>query len=156
MEERKHQVAVMGQVHTKAEKVFAWLGSGYEAVVKALSGIDRYRDSLDFFVQNLHELIAKEYRSGIWVIQEFVLGREFEIWSGAYKIDGYQQSPLFLRYTKSNTSPFSPTILPILFVPTILSNSILSHLLKTTLTPASTLLVSPLSTLFATIPSTSS
>jgi hypothetical protein len=55
--------------------------------------------------------------------------------------------PIDTFYTKSNTSPLSLHILPTLFPPTILSSSILSHLLKHTLTLASAVLISALSIL---------
>jgi hypothetical protein len=59
-------------------------------------------------------------------------------------------------YTKSKTSPLSPTMRPTLLVPTILSNSILSQRLKHTLTPPSARLISARSTVLAMKPTTSS
>jgi hypothetical protein len=90
VEERNQQVVMMGEVYTKAGKVITWLGSGYEATIQALERFDRNRNSLEFLAQHLDELSANDYWSRVWIIQEFVLGRELEIWSGAIRVIGHR------------------------------------------------------------------
>jgi hypothetical protein len=97
--ERNHQVGMMGEIYSKAAKVVAWLGSDNPIVELDIS-LTHGRD-LEYLMRDLRtsndarwqeqfdaiqELSARAYWKRLWILQEFVLAREIEIWCGQQTI----------------------------------------------------------------------
>lgn len=92
--ERNHQVVLMGKIYSNAAKVIAWLGLGPENVANAVRGL---KDSIlmdsnktrdwSSFTENVVQLTKSDYWTRLWIIQEFVLSKQVEIWCGSEKMN---------------------------------------------------------------------
>lgn len=97
-DERSHQVSIMAGIFSDAESVIAWLGVGVEQDVRIVSEYARDTESSQHLAllesapeilrQSVERVLQAEYWSRLWIVQEFVLGRSVELWSGEYRLDG--------------------------------------------------------------------
>jgi hypothetical protein len=95
--EKSHQVAMMGDIYSKAAHVLVWLGPATKAITHTFNKMMQY-DENEFHVPNVNywdpmvghgieELKALEYWHRLWILQEFLLAGRIEIWCGSYKFD---------------------------------------------------------------------
>jgi hypothetical protein len=107
VQERNHQVALMGIVYSKAAMVIAWLGSSSEQA-SAIDALNHCKSLSDLqLATSLYLLCANQYWSRIWIVQEFVLCRKLELWSENARVDGQVFCELFslrLDVTKSKVT----------------------------------------------------
>lgn len=85
-DERSHQVAMMGQIYSKADKTLAWLGLQNEALAQMFEVIasnTALQDQFTPITKGLQELFQYEYWTRIWVVQEFSLSRSVSIRCGS-------------------------------------------------------------------------
>lgn len=94
--ERNHQVAMMGDIYSRASCVIVWLGTGYSNTLEKLETcLDHYRP-LDY--ESCKKLCSKDdfiyeevsflpYWSRAWIVQEYYLARRKDIWYGSLIID---------------------------------------------------------------------
>jgi len=90
--ERNHQVGMMGEIYSKAANVAVWLGSkNPEVELGTLKKAFIFEDGhspyiekifLDRGVAALEELSARDYWTRLWVLQEYVLAAQVDIWCG--------------------------------------------------------------------------
>jgi hypothetical protein len=84
--ERNHQVALMGRIYRNAELVIAWLGLGCEQAIKTLTEVTDLNRAEP---NNAHYDIRRNaYWTRLWIVQEFVLCWNTEVWSGAARVEG--------------------------------------------------------------------
>ncbi|CAN9172511.1 unnamed protein product [Alternaria alternata] len=117
VEERNHQVAMMGKIYSRAQKVLVWLGrptpliaellhdmhslkvdENHKLVWKAMDDHEWERKRL-----GLEELCKFEYWERLWVVQEYILAKDVKICCGADSVDPQKISwlvfPVFkIRY----------------------------------------------------------
>jgi hypothetical protein len=94
IQERNHQVAIMGRIYSEAEMVIAWLGTGPPALADALDVLEGLFNYMRGFGRGLSgadyetfDLLQKnEYWTRVWIIQECVLAKRFELWCGSSKM----------------------------------------------------------------------
>lgn len=108
-QERNHQVRMMGQIFAKAQLTISWLGRGPEELSQAVKAISESRDLVSsfckwsasyyeneaisyteflkyhLFAAHVTILFEASYWKRMWVVQEFVLSTEVEIWCGNEK-----------------------------------------------------------------------
>jgi hypothetical protein len=94
IQERNHQVAIMGRIYSEADMVIAWLGTGPPALADALDvleglfnykrGFGRGLSGADYETFDL--LQKNEYWTRVWIIQECALAKRFELWCGSGKM----------------------------------------------------------------------
>jgi hypothetical protein len=91
--EKSHQVAMMGEIYSRAANVLVWLGCGTKAISFALGQIQcadpksraSCARSLDHEIdRGIEELEALEYWQRLWILQEYILATRIEIWCGTY------------------------------------------------------------------------
>lgn len=102
VEERNHQVAMMGDIYSKARSVLVWLGPSTAAIAGLLQNmhgltVDEYyklaweteMDDQEMRViqSGLEELCGMEYWERLWVVQEYLLARNVDIWCGMDSVD---------------------------------------------------------------------
>jgi hypothetical protein len=88
--ERDHQVTLMGNIFSKADVVFAWLGrkSQYHHGIdvgtfeqmpcrKGRWAFDQWHDT---HIWTALDLLRQEYWSRLWIVQELILARDVQIW----------------------------------------------------------------------------
>ena len=92
--ERNHQVAMMGQIYSKAAKVIAWLGVGPTEMVEAVEKIRVGEDNAFKYERVLHERVfaSAEYWRRAWIAQEFVLAQRLEIRCGHAIVESFSGS----------------------------------------------------------------
>jgi hypothetical protein len=94
--ERNHQVAMMGEIYSKASHVVVWLGPG-TPVTAGLWGAHRpelvklgrfpyHHENKDETVQAMKELAENAYWRRLWILQEFLLAENITIWCGPQSI----------------------------------------------------------------------
>jgi hypothetical protein len=103
--ERNHQVPMMREIYSKAAKVVAWLGVGPKSVVNAIKQI-RHWDSQHFDgkvlldvkmeLSYLDRLTSSDYWNRLWIIQEYILAKEVELWCGHSTLKAVVIAKLFL------------------------------------------------------------
>lgn len=101
VEERNHQVAMMGEIYSRAQEVLVWLGRSTPLIAELLHDmhslkIDGKR-KLDWKAiddhewgckqTGLEELCEIEYWERLWVVQEYLLAKDVRIWCGADSVD---------------------------------------------------------------------
>jgi hypothetical protein len=104
IEERNHQVAMMGQIYSGAKLVIVWLGLRLEDPISALEKLSEPSEDLTSWMTNVRRVGDDEYWGRVWIIQEFVLARALDIWAGTRKINGHLfttqfDSGLYFRIT---------------------------------------------------------
>ena len=103
--ERNHQVALMGTIYAKAEKVLVWLGPGTNDLCRALVHLQdfetlkkRYLEDSDIwdglYLKGMLEFCDHEYWTRAWIVQEFLLAQSVEIWCGELSLDLQVLSPI--------------------------------------------------------------
>ena len=103
--ERNHQVALMGTIYAKAEKVLVWLGPGTNDLCRALVHLQdfetlkkRYLEDSDIWdglhLKGMLEFCDHEYWTRAWIVQEFLLAQSVEIWCGELSLDLQVLSPI--------------------------------------------------------------
>jgi hypothetical protein len=103
--ERNHQVAQMRDVYAQAESVIAWLGDSTadeDAGFLLASAPSSPWSDEDFGL--ITRLLSKPYFSRIWIVQEVMLARSLEIWSGIHRADANTFSMGLLQ----RIPPFEP------------------------------------------------
>jgi hypothetical protein len=95
IQERNHQVALMGSVYSTADMVIAWLGSNLD-LAYAIVTLKHHEKFVDKQLAHaLHQVCNNNYWSRLWIVQEFVLGQTLQVWSGYARIDGQAFCELF-------------------------------------------------------------
>jgi hypothetical protein len=98
--ERSHQVALMSQIFSRANRVIAWLGAGPPELVHAFRQLSNLGlvETLKQFDQNralikLHGPTLREasYWRRAWIIQEYILAQKVDFWCGDARMDGETQ-----------------------------------------------------------------
>jgi hypothetical protein len=85
---RNHQVALMGKVYSKANMVIAWLGADLDEAY-TIAALNRSDEMLDKQIGHALCLISgNNYWGRLWIVQEFVLCENLEVWSGYVQVDG--------------------------------------------------------------------
>jgi len=126
IDERNHQVALMGQIFSGAGQVFAWLGA-YERIDAAYSKmlmlkdplemdedsenvwkiakkvVQRYAKSGGEIMTFVRWLAGREYWHRLWIIQELKLARSVVIYVGQCLIFGFELSPIVLYFRRGVT-----------------------------------------------------
>jgi hypothetical protein len=85
LNERNHQVWMMGEIYSRAERVIVWFGAVSERVENAMEELCNHRSlwgSSKGAGAGSTELYELAYWSRAWVVQEYVLAREITIWGG--------------------------------------------------------------------------
>jgi hypothetical protein len=85
LDERNHQVWMMGEIYSRAERVIVWFGAVSERVENAMEELCNHRSlwgSSEGAGAGSTELYELAYWSRAWVVQEYVLAREITIWCG--------------------------------------------------------------------------
>jgi len=92
VKERNHQVGMMGEIYSKAANVVVWLGSKDAGVelntcYTLRDSRSRYNTAIDYgrlvdALPALQEISARSYWTRLWVLQEYVLAAEVDIWCG--------------------------------------------------------------------------
>ncbi|PVI07619.1 hypothetical protein DM02DRAFT_608709 [Periconia macrospinosa] len=103
--ERNHQVAIMGEIYSRAEKVIVWLGVGTEKTNEQLMSLSTgftnpsERARISEWTQDLADCIIclcwALYWTRVWIVQEVVLASELELRCGTQRIDGNELVWLF-------------------------------------------------------------
>lgn len=98
IKERNHQVALMRHIYAGADLVLSWLGrdvdKDFHTVVNYFTTrgpVSRYQCRQNEYMEimsRLARVLRNEYWERLWVVQEFVLGRNLELWSGSTKMSG--------------------------------------------------------------------
>jgi hypothetical protein len=81
--ERNHQVAMMGQIYSAAVGVIAWLGIKFEEPLKMM-----FDGKVQSWFDKFKLISTCDYWSRLWIVQEFILGQNVEVWSATARIDG--------------------------------------------------------------------
>ncbi|KAK4223281.1 heterokaryon incompatibility protein-domain-containing protein, partial [Podospora fimiseda] len=82
IKERNHQVALMGDIYSSAERVYVWLGRGTERSLQVMDAIRQdgpHRLRTDGIKKlsrlGLIEIYDNAYWNRLWIVQEIVLGK---------------------------------------------------------------------------------
>jgi hypothetical protein len=83
IQERNHQVAQMRDIYQGAASVIAWMGEATADDVTAFHVLHNGSQSLnDWPWDTWYQLFRKPYWRRVWIIQEFILGKEVHLWCG--------------------------------------------------------------------------
>jgi hypothetical protein len=88
IKERNHQIAMMVQVYFKAEKTIVWLGTELGGPLSVLASSREFLRTKHFAL-NLQEICLNDYWNRLWIVQEFLLSQDIELWSADGRLDGY-------------------------------------------------------------------
>ncbi|KAF2833801.1 hypothetical protein CC86DRAFT_365605 [Ophiobolus disseminans] len=102
VEERNHQVALMGEIYSRAWRVVAWLDGGLEGALNRLVEEADVDVDVEMFIRDLMALCSDEYWRRLWIVQEYVLGQSVSIWAGAARTSSDALPRLFTRARWSN------------------------------------------------------
>ncbi len=111
IQERNHQVAMMGRIYSNATLVIVWLGPGNETMARAIRElweIHNYKkEPADwlYFARNVKEVCNVEYWRRVWIVQEFVLAQKVVIWCGMERL--YDEAFFWLYQIQLDTSKLS-------------------------------------------------
>jgi hypothetical protein len=120
LDERSKQVAIMGQIYSKASEVRAWLGAGSKENLlamqyideidwKVVSGQSREKASpsiADEQLEPIQKLLETEYWSRLWIMQEFVLASSVTLYCGPKTIPGATFDQMVHAVTSTPSRPF--------------------------------------------------
>lgn len=101
VKERNHQVAMMGKIYSRAQRVLVWLGRSTPLIAKLLHHMHSLKidekGKLGWKVINdrewgrrrsgLEDLFRLEYWERLWVVQEYLLAKGVDIWCGTDSVD---------------------------------------------------------------------
>jgi hypothetical protein len=119
VEERNHQVAIMGKIYSRATTVVVWLGPATEAISFVLSKLcDTATDPIDAWVlynddekslmnKGIIDFLEKNYWRRLWIVQEFVLAEKIELWCGTHSVS---ESELERIYSEDVDIDAHPTV----------------------------------------------
>ncbi|KAJ9503196.1 hypothetical protein H2202_001350 [Exophiala xenobiotica] len=86
VEERNHQISIMGEIYKTAREVYAWLGSGDDDTNYAIEHVENSNPQTRFdqaiFSTCAEKLFRLPYWTRRWVIQEFALAQELIVVCG--------------------------------------------------------------------------
>lgn len=98
VQERNHQVRMMGEIYSQATLVVVWLGLATKRMAEAIRELSAiYEDKKEptnwlQACRNINAVCAAEYWTRVWVVQEFVLAKRLVVWCGAEQL---QEEALF-------------------------------------------------------------
>lgn len=106
VDERNHQVRMMGRIYERAAFVLAWLGLGCEGALHLLAAADAaqlrsvykpytYSFQMSEFSGSLVPFLESNYWTRMWVVQEFVLARDVVFASGSALVPWERASKVF-------------------------------------------------------------
>jgi hypothetical protein len=95
IQERNHQVALMGRVYSMAGMVIAWLGSNLDLAYAIVTLKHYEKFAAEQLARALHQVCDNNYWGRLWIVQEFVLCQTLQVWSGYARIDGQVFCELF-------------------------------------------------------------
>jgi len=110
LQEKSHQVAIMGKIFKHARNVIAWIGPARDDSDIAMDCIapDKLRhyevgtkkppDLTEAEVKGLNKLVNRPYWSRVWIVQELVLAKDFEVHCGG-KTTTREVFYLFVEFT---------------------------------------------------------
>jgi hypothetical protein len=102
VEERNHQVAMMGKIYSRAYEVLVWLGQSTPLIAELLYNmhgleVDEYHklvwateiepDEKKRMQSGLEDLCRVEYWERLWVVQEYLLAKSVDMWCGTDSVD---------------------------------------------------------------------
>lgn len=105
---------MMGRVYSSAKLTIEWLGLKLEQAIQALhefndTELNNTQSDLASFATSLGSVCESAYWDRLWIVQEFVLSRVLELWSGQSTMSGHAFEHSFwitgLRTVSSNTGP---------------------------------------------------
>ncbi|KAF1832692.1 hypothetical protein BDW02DRAFT_581036 [Decorospora gaudefroyi] len=83
----------MGRIYSEAKEVIAWLGEGPQSVAdavhqiaKAPKAVHKSGWALDQGPRTITQLRASDYWSRAWIVQEYVLAKEVQLWCGTRQV----------------------------------------------------------------------
>jgi hypothetical protein len=92
IDERNHQVAHMGMIYNRASRVIVWLESSDESSLLAFCSLNPgewtgiFNPSMlmegNKKLNAIYSLLTREYWKRLWIIQEFLMARDFVIQCG--------------------------------------------------------------------------
>jgi hypothetical protein len=88
IKERNHQVAMMAQVYSKAEKTIVWLGTELAGPLYVLASCAEFVPT-KHLASNIEAICSNEYWDRLWIVQQFLLSQDIEFWSENARLDGY-------------------------------------------------------------------
>src|SRR5690349_1230830 len=93
LDERSKQVAIMGQIYSKAFEVRAWLGVGTKENLEGMQDLAEADwgagSSLnDERLESIRALLELEYWSRLWIFQEYVLANSIVVQCGPRIVSG--------------------------------------------------------------------
>lgn len=89
--ERNHQVALMGQIYSRASKIVAWLGAGPPELVHSFGQLALMQPAETVKQFDCNRALIRRYGQTFrdasywrraWIVQEYVLARAVEFWCG--------------------------------------------------------------------------
>lgn len=105
--ERSSQVALMGDIYSKAASVLSWLGLGNSSIAQAMMQLPQMvvenqwtsEHWTEHFLIGMEGLLSRTYWTRVWIFQEFVLARELIVrcgnhWISAEMLDWVYESCL--------------------------------------------------------------
>jgi hypothetical protein len=101
VQERNHQVSVMGEIYSRAQRVIVWLGVISRSVEDALVAgqpeevTGRHKKVSAEHIPGIEEFCELIYWKRAWIVQEYVLAEEIDIWYGQSSIHESMISFLF-------------------------------------------------------------
>jgi hypothetical protein len=115
VEERNHQVAMMGKIYSWARKVLVWLGQSTWFIADLLRAMHSLKidenlklvwkamDDHEWILKGLglEELCKIEYWGRLWVVQEYLLAKSVDMWCGTDSVD--PEKIKWLVYVAFNT-----------------------------------------------------
>jgi hypothetical protein len=93
LQERNHQVWMMGATYSMAERVIVWMGTASKNVDGAMKELEKsplsawQPDAFTRHRKGLMELYKMAYWSRAWIVQEYVLAKTIAIWFETLQID---------------------------------------------------------------------
>ncbi|KAH7389728.1 heterokaryon incompatibility protein-domain-containing protein, partial [Phaeosphaeria sp. MPI-PUGE-AT-0046c] len=96
--ERNHQVALMGKIYSSAKLVITWLGHGFSSCLSHVSTFDACTSNIQLYANSMIQLSSSPYWTRLWIVQEFVLAANINIWSDAETTDGHMLAKAYMRY----------------------------------------------------------
>lgn len=100
LDERSHQVAMMGAIYSKAVDVLSWIGLADEVTTYAMKRLTEMckKDQLapdhwdTEFMKGLEEILWNDYWTRVWILQEFLLANSITLHCGQHQISSYALS----------------------------------------------------------------
>ena len=95
LDERSHQVAMMGAIYSKAAGMLCWLGLSHDVIGFAMKRLPEMSRENWFtpehwdmeFMKSLEELLYNEYWTRVWILREFVLASTIMLHCSNHQVD---------------------------------------------------------------------